>query len=78
METDQMTLQFTHFGERVRALREEEGVSLRRVAARARITPTHLMCVERGESVPTLGVAERIANAVDSSVGSLLHEEELG
>jgi transcriptional regulator with XRE-family HTH domain len=64
------------FGQRARELREDQGVSLRRAAARARIDPAHLLNVERGESIPTLGVAERIANAVNASLGSLLNEDE--
>jgi transcriptional regulator with XRE-family HTH domain len=64
------------FGTRARELRESEGISLRRAAARARIDPAHLMRIERGDAVPTLGIARQIANAVDSSVGSLLNEEE--
>jgi transcriptional regulator with XRE-family HTH domain len=65
------------FGSRARGLREDEGVSLRRVAARARITPTHLMNVERGDVMPSLAIAERIANAVNADVGELLSEPEV-
>jgi transcriptional regulator with XRE-family HTH domain len=64
------------FGQRAHEPRAEEGVSLRRVAARAQIAPTHLSHIESGDAIPTLGVAERVAAAVDSTVGSLLGEYE--
>ncbi len=48
-------------GARVRALREGMGLSLRNLAARTGVSPPMLSQVERGETSPTLSVAEKIA-----------------
>jgi transcriptional regulator with XRE-family HTH domain len=40
------------FGEKVRALRKEKGISLRKFAAQAEISPTYLSKIERGEFPP--------------------------
>jgi XRE family transcriptional regulator, regulator of sulfur utilization len=65
-------------GTRVRALREAMGLSLRDLAERTRVSPPMLSQVERGETSPTLAVAEKIATGLDLSLSQLLRLDEDG
>jgi XRE family transcriptional regulator, regulator of sulfur utilization len=65
-------------GERVRALREAMGLSLRDLAARSGVSAPMLSQVERGETSPTLAVATRIAAGLDLSLSQLLRLDEGG
>ena len=49
------------FGTRIRHLREAMDLSLRDLAERSGVSAPMLSQVERGETSPTLSVAERIA-----------------
>jgi transcriptional regulator with XRE-family HTH domain len=63
-------------GPRVRALRENMGLSLRDVAERCGVSATTLSQVERGETSPTLQVAARIAAGLDLRLSQLLRLDE--
>ncbi len=63
-------------GLRVRALREAMGLSLRDLADRSGVSAPMLSQVERGETSPTLAVAERIAAGLDLSLSQLLRLDE--
>src|SRR5581483_11096639 len=65
-------------GARVRALREGMGLSLRDLAARSRVSPPMLSQVERGETSPTLAVAEKIAAGLYLTLSQLLRLDEAG
>ncbi|MDX8150298.1 XRE family transcriptional regulator [Patulibacter brassicae] len=65
-------------GPRVRALRDEMGLSLREVAERCGVSATTLSQVERGETSPTLQVAARIAAGLDLRLSQLLRLDEGG
>jgi XRE family transcriptional regulator, regulator of sulfur utilization len=65
-------------GARVRALRESSGLSLRDLADRSGVSAPMLSQVERGETSPTLTVAERIARGLDLSLSQLLRLDEEG
>ena len=65
-------------GPRVRALREGMRLSLRDLAARSGVSAPMLSQVERGETSPTLAVAERIAWGLDLSLSQLLRLDERG
>ncbi|MCK9248790.1 MAG: XRE family transcriptional regulator [Solirubrobacteraceae bacterium] len=65
-------------GPRVRALREQMGLSLRDVAERCGVSATTLSQVERGETSPTLQVAARIAAGLDLRLSQLLRLDEGG
>jgi transcriptional regulator with XRE-family HTH domain len=65
-------------GERVRALREAMGLSLRDLAARSGVSAPMLSQVERGETSPTLAVAARIAAGLELSLSQLLRLDEGG
>lgn len=65
-------------GPRVRALRDNMGLSLRDLAERCGVSATTLSQVERGESSPTLHVAARIAAGLDLRLSQLLRLDEGG
>ncbi len=63
-------------GQRVRALREAMGLSLRDLAKRTGVSAPMLSQVERGETSPTLAVAARIAAGLELSLSQLLRLDE--
>jgi transcriptional regulator with XRE-family HTH domain len=63
-------------GSRVRALREGMGLSLRDLAERSSVSPPMLSQVERGETSPTLAVAEKIAGGLELTLSQLLRLDE--
>ncbi|HET7296313.1 MAG TPA: XRE family transcriptional regulator [Gemmatimonadales bacterium] len=65
-------------GERVRALREGSGLSLRDLAERSGVSAPMLSQVERGETSPTLTVAARIAAGLELTLSQLLRLDESG
>jgi XRE family transcriptional regulator, regulator of sulfur utilization len=64
------------FGARVRALREGMELSLRALAERSGVSAPMLSQVERGETSPTLSVAQRIATGLELSLSQLLRLDE--
>jgi transcriptional regulator with XRE-family HTH domain len=65
-------------GPRVKALREGMALSLRDLAERSGVSAPMLSQVERGETSPTLAVAQRIAAGLDLSLSQLLRLDERG
>lgn len=65
-------------GARVRALRDAGGLSLRDLAERSGVSAPMLSQVERGETSPTVAVAERIARGLDLTLSQLLRLDESG
>src|SRR6478672_9184750 len=65
-------------GQRVRALRDAMGLSLRELATRSGVSAPMLSQVERGETSPTLAVAARIAGGLDLTLSQLLRLDEGG
>src|SRR5919108_6572161 len=63
-------------GRRVRALREARGLSLRDLALRSGVSAPMLSQVERGDTSPTLAVAQRIAAGLDLPLSTLLRLDE--
>jgi len=63
-------------GLRVRALREAYGLSLRDLAKRSGVSAPMLSQVERGETSPTIAVAQRIAGGLDLPLSTLLRLDE--
>jgi transcriptional regulator with XRE-family HTH domain len=63
-------------GDRVRALREHMGMSLRDLSGRTGVSAPMLSQVERGETSPTLAVAERISSGLELSLSQLLRLDE--
>jgi transcriptional regulator with XRE-family HTH domain len=65
-------------GNRIRALREGMGLSLRELAERSGVSAPMLSQVERGETSPTLAVAAKIAAGLELSLSQLLRLDESG
>src|SRR5215475_16122701 len=63
-------------GNRVRALREAMGLSLRDLAERSGVSAPMLSQVERGETSPTLAVAGKIAGGLELTLSQLLRLDE--
>jgi len=63
-------------GGRVRVLREAMGYSLRDLAERSGVSAPMLSQVERGETSPTLVVAEKIAAGLELTLSQLLRLDE--
>ena len=57
-------------GRRIRAIREEKGLSLRTVADEAGVSESFLSQVERGVANPSVSSLRRIATALGESIGS--------
>jgi transcriptional regulator with XRE-family HTH domain len=66
------------YGPRVKALREAMQLSLRDLSQRSGVSAPMLSQVERGETSPTLAIAERIAGGLDLSLSQLLRLDESG
>ncbi|WP_436775973.1 helix-turn-helix domain-containing protein [Yinghuangia sp. YIM S09857] len=60
------------FGGNVRRRREEAGLTLEQLSARSSVSRAMLSKVERGEKSPTIGVASRIARALDVALSDLI------
>ncbi len=60
------------FGARVRALREQAGITLEALSGQSGVSRAMLSKVERGEKSPTIGVAKRIAQALGASLSYLM------
>jgi transcriptional regulator with XRE-family HTH domain len=63
-------------GDRVRALREAMGLSLRELGERSCVSAPMLSQVERGETSPTLAVAGKIAAGLELTLSQLLRLDE--
>ena len=64
------------FGTRIRHLRDAMDLSLRDLAERSGVSAPMLSQVERGETSPTLSIAERIAAGLELSLSQLLRLDE--
>ena len=62
----------------MKALREAMSLSLRDLAERSGVSAPMLSQVERGETSPTLAVAQRIAGGLDLTLSQLLRLDEGG
>jgi transcriptional regulator with XRE-family HTH domain len=74
----QATLEPTALGARVRALREAMDLSLRDLAIRSGVSAPMLSQVERGDTSPTLQIAQKIAAGLDLRLSQLLRLDEDG
>jgi transcriptional regulator with XRE-family HTH domain len=64
------------FGTRIRHLREGMDLSLRDLSERSGVSAPMLSQVERGETSPTLSIAERIAGGLELTLSQLLRLDE--
>ena len=63
-------------GPTIKALRVKQNLSLNALAAAAGISPSHLSRIERGLTVPSYDVLDRVADAIGSDLRELRAEEE--
>jgi transcriptional regulator with XRE-family HTH domain len=63
-------------GPAIKTLRLEHGMSLNALAEEAGISPSHLSRMERGLTVPSYDVLDRVADALGSDLRALREEEE--
>src|SRR5262245_12686450 len=63
-------------GARVKSLREAMALSLRDLADRSGVSAPMLSQVERGDTSPTLAIAQKIAGGLDLSLSQLLRLDE--
>ncbi len=71
-----MTTNGHPFGSRIRSLRDGLDLSLRDLAERSGVSAPMLSQVERGDTSPTLTVAERIAAGLDLTLSQLLRLDD--
>ena len=58
-------------GEAIRQLRHKRGLTQEDLAHHAGVTTGTLSLIERGEANPTWGTVQRVASALDVSMGTL-------
>lgn len=63
-----------NLGERLRDLRLRAGISVRTLASRASFSPSFISQVELGQASPSVASLERIAAAMDVTLGELFSE----
>jgi transcriptional regulator with XRE-family HTH domain len=68
----------TSFGEAVRSVRQEQGISQEELAHRARLHRNHVGEIERAEVSPTLDTIELIATALNIRPSELIARAEAG
>jgi transcriptional regulator with XRE-family HTH domain len=71
MMTDRESSVDERIARRVRALRDEQGLSLDALSAKCGVSRSMLSLVERGESSPTAAVLEKIAAGLDVTLPAL-------
>lgn len=52
-------------GRRVRRIRQEKGLTLKQIEAKVHVSATHISEIERGNTSPTVGALEKIAQALE-------------
>jgi len=65
------------FGEKVRQLRKDLGLSQEELSFRANLHRTYIGMIERGEKNITIENIQKIANALDVSIKTLFEEIHL-
>ena len=55
----------------IKTVREERSISIRKLAAMTGISPSHIVRIENGESMPTISTLCKIAKALDVCPGLL-------
>jgi transcriptional regulator with XRE-family HTH domain len=64
------------FGDKVRIMREQANLTLDEFSKLSGVSRAMQSKVERGEKSPTIGVAKRIAHALDTSLSVLMGDEK--
>lgn len=64
-------------GPKIRALRQERGLTLDQLASQAGISPSHLSRLERNQADPSFYVAASLAQEIGISLSDLLPEDKV-
>lgn len=64
------------FGERIREIRKERGLSQEELSFKANLHRTYIGMIERAEKNITLINIEKIANALETSINDLFYEKD--
>jgi len=62
-------------GRKLRALREQQGLSLRALVDRCGLSANAISLIERGENSPTVSTLHRLADALDVSITEFFQED---
>lgn len=62
------------FGERIRVLRQERGLTQERLAGKADLTTGFVNTIEHGKKVPSLTTILKLARGLEINAGELLAE----
>ena len=62
-------------GEKLRALRQREGLTVRQLGERLGVDHSHITKIERGENIPSLPLALKIADLFGVSLDQLARDE---
>lgn len=63
-------------GQRIRSLRERDGLSLRALSERCGLSINAISQIERGENSPTVSSLHRLAGALNVPITDFFHDEE--
>ncbi len=63
-------------GQRIRSLRERQGLSLRALAERCGLSGTAISQIERGDNSPTVSSLHVLATALGVSITDLFHDDQ--
>lgn len=75
MTRDDPSLDLIALGQRIRAMRRGQSLTLAALAERAEISVSMLSSVERGEKAATVLVLHRIATGLETSISRLVEDE---
>lgn len=64
-------------GARIKACRQQKGMTLKAMEARAGVSATHISEIERGKTSPTIGALQKLAVALERDVAYFLETEAL-
>ncbi|MDX1520620.1 MAG: helix-turn-helix domain-containing protein [Anaerolineae bacterium] len=67
---------FRHIGKKLRTIRQQQGLSLRELAARADVSPSLLSKIENEKANPSVGSLHSIADALSLPITHFFPEEE--
>jgi transcriptional regulator with XRE-family HTH domain len=62
-------------GRRIAKRRQDKGMTQEQLAQKLRVSDTHVSYMERGERGPSLGMLQRIAKVLDTSIAKLIPPE---
>lgn len=65
----------TEIATRIQMLRKRCGLSIRRLAALAGVTPAIISCIERGKNSPSIATLQKILNALNSDLATFFAKE---